>query len=180
MTSKEIKQIVESFSGIEDLSINKRTMFLTDVRFSYMKLCREFTSESFLKIGLTISRNHATVMNGIKKFDDRLFLSQLTSEDVYLKAKNYIKKYIFDESKIENTKEKITSLDSAIVHYRLRLIKIIEKNHSVISNYQNKLDHYKKFDFLDDIMNLPDKDFQEFKVRTNAFLKTRTKNQKTI
>ena len=68
MNSKMIKETVEStFNTFIDVKSRRRD--ITYMRAIYYKLCKEFTLEPLHRIGKTINRNHATVLNGLKTFE---------------------------------------------------------------------------------------------------------------
>ncbi len=91
MNSKMIKETVEStFNTFIDVKSRRRD--ITYMRAIYYKLCKEFTLEPLHRIGKTINRNHATVLNGLKTFEhviDNFWEKEYF--DHYIIIKNHLK-----------------------------------------------------------------------------------------
>ena len=68
MKLEQIREIVESHVKM-DLS-NKSRIQKLYMQEQCTKLCREYTLFSYKDIGDSIKKNHATVIHGIKLFDD--------------------------------------------------------------------------------------------------------------
>jgi len=69
MNSTAIKNSVQNtFNTFIDIKSRKREVVY--MRAIYYKLCKEFTFESLVKIGKTINKDHATVIHGLKVFDN--------------------------------------------------------------------------------------------------------------
>ena len=67
---KKILRMVQKELDIEDISIKNRTREMSQARFIYFKLARKYCRYASLsKIGKAVKRDHATVINGLKKFD---------------------------------------------------------------------------------------------------------------
>lgn len=71
MDTKTIKRIVISETGVDlnnENIVGNRTASYVNARMIYFKLCRDFTKKSLDYIGrsLTPSKNHATVLHGIR------------------------------------------------------------------------------------------------------------------
>jgi len=67
---EKILQMVQKELNIEDMSIKNRTREMSQARFIYFKLARKYCRYASLsKIGKAVKRDHATVINGLKKFD---------------------------------------------------------------------------------------------------------------
>lgn len=85
---KLIADLVGSELNIEDLSIKTRTRELAQARFIYFKLARKFCRyASLTKIGKAVNRDHATVINGLKKYDTEAKYDPYM-DDVYDKIYN--------------------------------------------------------------------------------------------
>lgn len=65
-----IKKIVESVTGIEDISKRKRTRPYPYARNIYYKIAQDKTNMSLEKIGAVVDRDHACVIHGLKVFHD--------------------------------------------------------------------------------------------------------------
>jgi chromosomal replication initiation ATPase DnaA len=67
---KKILNMVQKQLDLEDISIKNRTREMSQARFIYFKLARKYCRYASLsKIGKVVKRDHATVLNGLKKFD---------------------------------------------------------------------------------------------------------------
>jgi chromosomal replication initiation ATPase DnaA len=67
---KKILRMVQKELEIEDITIRNRTREMAQARFIYFKLAKKYCRYASLsKIGKVVDRNHATVINGLKKFD---------------------------------------------------------------------------------------------------------------
>ena len=67
---KDILRMVEDELDLFNLKTKKRTRELTQARFIYFKLARQFCNNASLAaIGKVVKRDHATVLNGLKKYD---------------------------------------------------------------------------------------------------------------
>jgi chromosomal replication initiation ATPase DnaA len=67
---KAIAQMVEDELNMFNIKSKKRTREMTQARFIYFKLARKFCRYASLsKIGKAVNRDHATVINGLKKYD---------------------------------------------------------------------------------------------------------------
>lgn len=66
----DIKNLVEKELQIYDISIKSRTRELTQARFIYFKLAKNLCRyKSLSAIGRAVNRDHATVINGLKKYN---------------------------------------------------------------------------------------------------------------
>lgn len=67
---KAIAQMVEDELNMFNIKSKKRTREMAQARFIYFKLARKFCRYASLsKIGKAVNRDHATVLNGLKKYD---------------------------------------------------------------------------------------------------------------
>ncbi len=67
---KEIFDLVQYELSINNLHSRTRTRELAQARFIYFKLARKFCRyASLTAIGKEVNRDHATVINGLKKYD---------------------------------------------------------------------------------------------------------------
>jgi len=67
---EKILEMIQKELGIENLSIKNRTREMSQARFIYFKLARKYCRYASLsRIGNAVKRDHATVINGLKKFD---------------------------------------------------------------------------------------------------------------
>lgn len=94
MTIDKIRELVEHETGY-DLTDRKRTRERVYVRSVYFKLCRSNTLASLHKIGLSVNKDHATVLHGIRLFDETLTRWE----------KSYVELYKKVESRLRNEKQ---------------------------------------------------------------------------
>jgi chromosomal replication initiation ATPase DnaA len=67
---EKILHMVQKELDLEDISIKNRTREMSQARFIYFKLAKKYCRYASLsKIGRVVNRDHATVINGLKKFD---------------------------------------------------------------------------------------------------------------
>ena len=69
INSFTIKKAVESVFNTK-LSVKTRKRDVIYMRCIYYKLCRDLTFESLNSIGKQVNRDHATVLHGLKTFDN--------------------------------------------------------------------------------------------------------------
>lgn len=65
----DIKYLVERETGL-DLSLQSRRRHLVYARFIFFKLARTHTSHSLDDIGRFINKDHASVLHGVKQFEN--------------------------------------------------------------------------------------------------------------
>jgi chromosomal replication initiation ATPase DnaA len=67
---EKILHMVQKELDIEDITIKNRSREMSQARFIYFKLAKKYCRYASLsKIGRVVNRDHATVINGLKKFD---------------------------------------------------------------------------------------------------------------
>lgn len=79
--TENIKLIVERITGVSDISKVTRIKSHILARAVYVKILRDLTDMSLVKIGQTINKDHASVIHSLKNFD------------VYYKSKGFVKNY---------------------------------------------------------------------------------------
>lgn len=65
---EKFKELIENYYGIT-LTEKSRKQVYIQARYIYFYLCRNFTNFSLAKIGASVGKDHATVLNGLKKLD---------------------------------------------------------------------------------------------------------------
>lgn len=91
MEIKEIRSLVERELEL-DLSYPSRVRARVYARAIYFKLCKEHTRKSLSEIGSCVDRDHATVLHGIKIFDDVILEYEMNLYEVYDKLSRIISK----------------------------------------------------------------------------------------
>lgn len=122
ITYKIIKNIVENESNIEDLSITKKTSYIRDCRFTYMKLCQKHIKDFTLqKCGNEINRTHASVINGLKKFEYDYCTPYFKANGIYDICNTIIEENIVD-----------------IIKLRKDILEFMEANNYFINSLETK------------------------------------------
>jgi hypothetical protein len=62
-----IRKIVEQIFDI-DISTNSRQLKYVEARACYYKLCRKYTAYTYVQIGKTLNKNHATILHGVNEW----------------------------------------------------------------------------------------------------------------
>ena len=126
MELKQIREIVESHIKI-DLSNKSRIQKFVYARAMYFKLCREYTLFSYKDIGASIKKNHATVIHGVKLFDDWISLHEQPCINKYHKMDDEIRvKY-----EVKNYKFKTRG------YYRRKYSVILKEHRDLVHKHQN-------------------------------------------
>ena len=60
---QKIKEIVESKTKIENISIRSRKQSIVEARVLYSTLCLKHTQDSYERIGKIINRDHSTIVH---------------------------------------------------------------------------------------------------------------------
>lgn len=138
ITADYIIKLVELKSGHSNFHKDSRKRPNPDLRFITMQLCKEFAVDttSLAEIGKKLNnKDHATVINGLKKFDDLQGQQSFKfAFDIYKDCKNHILQLKEQELNILKFKDK-KDLET---HYKIQFIKTVEKYRSVIKKLQNE------------------------------------------
>ena len=92
---KEIRSIVEQEFNL-NLKNKTRKQEYVFARAVYYKLCKEITKNSYDDIGKTLDKDHATVLHGVRMFDN--FLVQKAFYKNELSIYNKVMEVYTDES----------------------------------------------------------------------------------
>lgn len=126
MTLEQIREIVEQQTKQNLLNTRRKTE-LVYTRALYFKLCREYTLHSLSTIGESVGKNHATVLHGLKLFDnwiekherpyaetyadiDKIIASRLNRERKYRDKEYYKDKYAKTLVKLRDVENKHRNL----------------------------------------------------------------------
>ena len=89
---REVFDLVQYELSINNLGSKTRTRELAQARFIYFKLARKFCRyASLAAIGREVNRDHATVINGLKKFSTEAKYDSYMN-DIYDKISNLLDK----------------------------------------------------------------------------------------
>jgi len=104
-----IKKIVEEKFQTR-LDRNTRIPYVVYARYIYYRICKDFTSSSLTQIGGLVNRDHATVLHGLKKFDDLVF----TNDREYLDLYHEIRDSLLNKLNVLVGEEKYYTIDELI------------------------------------------------------------------
>ncbi|OUV25966.1 MAG: hypothetical protein CBC57_03650 [Euryarchaeota archaeon TMED97] len=105
----DIKNLVEKELQIPDIGVKTRTRELSQARFIYFKLAKNLCRyKSLSAIGRAVNRDHATVINGLKKYNVEAKIDRYM-DDVY----DDLKEIIEEKFSLNKVKYKI-SIDELI------------------------------------------------------------------
>ena len=174
ITKRIIKNIVETFSGVEDIAIKNRKINIIDLRSVYYKLCRTFPledSNSFQSIGSLVNKHHASVLHSAKMFDSVYGTKYFTANDVYNKCYEKLC------TMVDKEKDVVEFLDAVDLkqYYRIKHIRLVEKSHAAISLMQRNADRLNNNEFIKKILTLEASEIQELEIKFDNFFKVKAK-----
>lgn len=109
VSAVDIKNLVEKELQIPDIGVKTRTRELSQARFIYFKLAKNLCRyKSLSAIGRAVNRDHATVINGLKKYNVEANIDRYM-DDVY----DDLKEIIEEKFSLNKVKYKI-SIDELI------------------------------------------------------------------
>jgi hypothetical protein len=104
-----ILQLVESKFNVQ-LRRKARQHHYVVSRFIFYKLCRDFTFCSLSQIGEAVNRNHATVLHGLRQFDNFVF----SNDKKYLDPYNELKEILMKKLNVPIGKDTYFTIDELI------------------------------------------------------------------
>tara|TARA_R100001463_G_scaffold71708_4_gene125529 strand:- start:1892 stop:2293 length:402 start_codon:yes stop_codon:yes gene_type:complete len=125
MKIEEIRILVERELEL-DLSHPSRLRARVYARAVYFKLCRQHTFESLNDIGASVGRDHATVLHGIKIFDDVIIEYEMNLYEVYDKLNKLI-------SKCNKTRERDIKPEK---YYRDKYAGLLVEHRTLLNEYR--------------------------------------------
>lgn len=167
---RDIKTLVEEFSGCDHFDSKSRSPNLVNLRYTYMALCRKFTYASLEEIGSIIGdRDHSTVIAGIAKFYNRCGTEKFNRfEKIYNKISDILNKK--KTKNIEMSKMKDITLSKNRNDYRARFFEFTMKQKIVVNRLKRKLEVFRHRQVFQEIALLSDEDLDDFETRAKAFL----------
>ena len=149
MNSTAIKNSVQNtFNTFIDVRSRKREVVY--MRAIYYKLCKEFTFESLVKIGKTINKDHATVIHGLKVFDnvinptwEKSYYNKYLKLQEHLNTKVKLQVKQLDPNKFYREKYRIKLLQNKQMYNFTRtcLDKMDSMGHKFTNVLRSKLDN---------------------------------------
>lgn len=166
VSPKFIKEYLEEVTEL-DLTSKKRDRHLCYTRYVCFALCRGLTNRSLAEIGSLFNRDHATVLNGLKRFEEHK--DQVYFEEYFKIYQNTIIQ--FKKLTVEIPKLKSLSTSEELkIEYDLKIDKIISKYRAIINKQNIKLNRYETVPVFGKISELPENEFNELLDRINEFL----------
>lgn len=167
-----IKELIEKKCGLYDIAKKTRKRPYPELRFTTYQLCKDFIPKITLsEIGDGLGgRNHATVIHGLKMFDD--LKNQKSFKDNY-KIYSECFKELVSLSGDDNFEDFTDALKLKKIkdYYRIKFIQLMDKQHRVINRQQKQIFKLSNKNIFNEISELGDSDFKELEVRINDFLK---------
>jgi len=124
MEIETIKQLVNKNTKV-NIDTRRRHRDIVEARALYYKLCREYTFKSLSEIGKSVSRDHATVLWGLKNFEN------WANQNVALKST-----YLNIKTKIETIQAENIDSNQAKQDFINRWLKVKEDNESLVITNQ--------------------------------------------
>jgi hypothetical protein len=169
ITPKFIKEYIELLTDEKDLANKSRKQYIVYLRSVCFKLTRELCTElSYEKIASYYGKDHATVIHGLKIFDNFKDQKHFRKEmKIYNDAKSYFLSITEDEkhnqlkalqTKEELRQEYLEKMNKITLHYR----SIINKQKKIINSYGGN-------EMFEKIARLPYNEYKDLETRINAF-----------
>jgi len=130
MTLQEIKTLVEQETN-NTLSTKTRKRDIVYTRAVYFKLCRVHTQQPLSDIGKPVGRDHATVLHGLKLFDNVLVEYEKNYLELFTKLDQEIRKQT--GKKLRHT-QKILSPET---YYRKKYTRLLLEHRDISQRYRN-------------------------------------------
>jgi hypothetical protein len=175
LDAQRIKELYEFESGILDLSVKNRKRLVADVRFCYFKSCKNNLSRnvSLSSIGKLVKRDHATVLHGLKQYDNNYGKDYFLANDIYEEV----------EKKIYKIKHNLVFLQEGETNqdWKANYKNLMKRSELLINDLKSeneelkiRLRHLPTF-FTEAINNLSQDDYQDFIQRNEVFFKVKNK-----
>jgi len=176
ITPEYIKKYVQKKSGIKDLSIKNRKRNIVDARSVAFKLSKDLCScVSFDVIGKEYNKSHASVMHGIKIFDNlKNHQSFRRNRNLYEICLKYFLK-ISDETEYIELREKQSIVDLQ-KEYENKIESLVKNYEKVIETQNKTLNLLNNNSMIKKITELNEIDYKNLEVRINAFFTMNAKN----
>lgn len=130
MTLQEIKTLVEQETN-NTLNSKTRKREIVYTRSVYFKLCKLHTQQSLAAIGKPVGRDHATVLHGIRLFDNVLVGYEQNYLNLFVKLDAEISK------QTGKTFRKTQKLLNPEAHYRKKFANLLSEHRKLSQQYRN-------------------------------------------
>lgn len=126
-TLKLLQKEVARQTGL-DITKETRERPYVYARFVYYKLCKDLTTLGYTHIGKSIGKNHATIINGIKIFDN-----VISTQEPYFMAIYYDIKTKF------STDGKISEFNDPVGYWKSRYEEVKDKYYDFGEDYKRMM-----------------------------------------
>ena len=130
MTPQEIKTLVEQETN-NSLNTKTRKRDIVYTRAVYFKLCRIHTQQPLSDIGKTVNKDHATVLHGIKVFNNVLIEYEQNYLELFTKLDKEIRKQT--GKKLRHTQK----LLNPEIYYRKKYTRLLLEHRNISQKYRN-------------------------------------------
>ena len=175
---KKIKEVVESISGVPDISIKTRKQDIVFARFIYYGLAEELTNYSLAETSKIQNHDHATAIHARKEFKS-LILRDEKYKQIYFQSKEFIINLKMQPNK--NLKETAEDFSKHIDFYKekLDLQTLLYKSNLQLKIANSKLESYANAkDFMELLEGLTPQHIEQAKDRLKPFIAICLSNQK--
>lgn len=132
---KLLREEIEFETGI-DLVRQSRKRENVYTRAIYFRIAKDLTNASLASIGRTVKRDHATVIHGLKIFDNIITVYEEDLMELYKKIN------------LKYNKKEVGRYNDPLDHFREQIHDLEEKYESVVTEYKKKYEsvatEYKK------------------------------------
>ena len=137
---QKIKEIVESKTKIENISIRSRKQSIVEARVLYSTLCLKHTQDSYERIGKIINRDHSTIVHYKRIYNTWEQLPKMYFDNLTLLHE-------IDEivSRIDKPIPPDADIISTYIHRNLNLTKQLSVLKTTIQKQKEKIDKLQKY-----------------------------------
>jgi len=169
---KKIKEVVESISGIPDISIKSRKQVIVFPRYIYYGLAEELTDCSLETTSSINKQDHSTVIHARNEFK-KLIEREPGYKDIYQRCKDILTNKNINESPLDFT-------ESIKYYNQNKLLQLtLDKSIKDLSRANSKLESYAHAkDFIELLEGLTPQHIEQAKDRLKPFIAICLSNQK--
>jgi len=167
--------IVNRTVGLNELNLSdaSRKREIVQYRWVGFKLARMLTKSSLTTIGKVYNKDHATVLHGIKEFDN--FFTQLDFKD----SRDLFEKALKDFKTIQRDlglDASIKTIEELFLCFQSTLELMNDRCNKKIKELSNQNERMLTNPIFSKIAGLPEDKFADLEVRVNAFLQMNANN----
>jgi chromosomal replication initiation ATPase DnaA len=172
ITASYIKDYIEELTQM-DLTAKTRKRAVVDVRRVAFKVTKSLTRISLTSIGELYNKDHATVLHGIKTFDN------LYDSPDFKESRDLYKKIYGTFLEIQQNlgiSDKIKNVDQLNFEYRNKIESLVQDHKEKMSNLMIQNSRLLTNPIFDKMSRLPEAEFQDLQIRVNAFFQMNAMN----